>query len=86
MGLRHELTDLYISTCFSSTAGITPIVAYEKSGLKIDFTFERVPDQPTVVMITLTATNSNSQPLNEFVFQAAVPKVRAGGNCENRSM
>jgi len=50
------------------------IVAFEKNGLKIDFSFERTPNQPSLVTITLAAHNNNSQPLNEFVFQAAVPR------------
>jgi AP-1 complex subunit gamma-1 len=58
----------------NGTAAIPGIVAFEKSGLRIDFAFERSQSQPTVVIITLSATNSNQAPLNEFVFQAAVPK------------
>ena len=48
-------------------------MAYEKNGLKIDFQMDRTED--TGVTITSIATNSNTVPLNEFVFQAAVPKV-----------
>ena len=51
------------------------MTAFEKNGLKIEFTFERSQAQASVVNITLSATNSNPQPLNDFVFQAAVPKV-----------
>ena len=51
------------------------MTAFEKNGLKIEFSFERAPNQASVVNITLSATNSNPQPLNDFVFQAAVPKV-----------
>ena len=50
------------------------MTAFEKNGLKIDFAFERSA-QTNVTNITLSATNSNPQPLNDFVFQAAVPKV-----------
>ena len=41
----------------------------------IVFHFEK-PDDATVA-ITLHATNSNPAPINDFVFQAAVPKVSA---------
>ena len=63
---------LYI-LCFS--ASMPNLTAFEKSGLKIEFSFERVTNQPSLVNITMTATNSNPAPLTDFVFQAAVPKV-----------
>ncbi|KAK2142509.1 hypothetical protein LSH36_945g00012 [Paralvinella palmiformis] len=54
-------------------AAIPSLTAFEKSGLKVEFTFDR-PEGQTVTNITLTATNSNPTPLSDFVFQAAVPK------------
>lgn len=59
---------------FIFLAAIPSLVAFEKNGLKVEFTFDRQEGQP-VTNITLTATNSNPTPLNDFVFQAAVPKV-----------
>ena len=56
------------------------MTAFEKNGLKIEFAFGRSQAQASVINITLSATNSNSQPLNDFVFQAAVPKVLSLGN------
>ncbi|XP_077983462.1 AP-1 complex subunit gamma-1-like isoform X2 [Glandiceps talaboti] len=53
---------------------IPPLVAYEKSGLRIDFEFER-DSNPAVINILTKATNSTSVPLTEFIFQAAVPKT-----------
>uniref|UniRef100_H2ZPK1 AP-1 complex subunit gamma n=1 Tax=Ciona savignyi TaxID=51511 RepID=H2ZPK1_CIOSA len=50
------------------TPGVT---AFEKSGLLIKFQFER---EGNVLNVNLTATNSNPQNINDFVFQAAVPK------------
>ena len=57
-------------------SGIPTMTAFEKNGLRIEFAFERSQAQASVINITLSATNSNSQPLNDFVFQAAVPKVQ----------
>jgi len=57
----------------TATPSIQGITAYDKSGLKIDFEFERSAVDG-VLSISLTATNSNSAPLTDFVFQAAVPK------------
>ena len=56
--------------------GFPPITAFENNGLKINFTFEKVPGNPSnVVSIMVTATNSLAFPMTDFVFQAAVPKV-----------
>lgn len=51
---------------------IPTTTVFEKNGLKLDFSFERNDEQLT---ITLKAFNSSSQPMENFVFQAAVPKV-----------
>jgi AP-1 complex subunit gamma-1 len=58
----------------TANAAIPSLTAFEKNGLKIEFNFERNSNQPTVMNISLSATNTNTTPLNEFVFQAAVPK------------
>jgi len=39
------------------------------------FAFERSPVDPLLVTITLTATNHGVDSIEDFVFQAAVPKV-----------
>lgn len=58
-----------------SSSGIPEMVVFENNGLKIVFTFERSATNATVVAIKMTATNSNLFPLNDFVFQTAVPKT-----------
>uniref|UniRef100_A0A8C1UXC9 AP-1 complex subunit gamma n=1 Tax=Cyprinus carpio TaxID=7962 RepID=A0A8C1UXC9_CYPCA len=60
--------------CFC-LAGIPPMTAYNKNGLKIEFTFERSNPSPNIAVITIHATNSTEADMTEFVFQAAVPKV-----------
>ncbi|KAL0187785.1 hypothetical protein M9458_014884, partial [Cirrhinus mrigala] len=55
-------------------AGIPPMTAYNKNGLKIEFTFERSNPNPNIAVITIHATNSTEADMTEFVFQAAVPK------------
>lgn len=57
------------------SAGIPSITAYNKNGLKIDFTFERSNTNPSVTVITIQASNSTELDMTDFVFQAAVPKV-----------
>uniref|UniRef100_A0A673IXX6 AP-1 complex subunit gamma n=1 Tax=Sinocyclocheilus rhinocerous TaxID=307959 RepID=A0A673IXX6_9TELE len=62
----------HICFCF---AGIPPMTAYNKNGLKIEFTFERANPNPNIAVITIHATNSTEADMTEFVFQAAVPKT-----------
>lgn len=52
------------------------MTAYNKNGLKIDFTFERANPNPNVAVITIHASNTTEADMTDFVFQAAVPKVR----------
>jgi len=51
------------------------IVAYDKNGLRVDFSFDRPLDNPNLMMTTLTATSSYGATLSDFLFQAAVPKT-----------
>uniref|UniRef100_A0A672NU11 AP-1 complex subunit gamma-1-like n=1 Tax=Sinocyclocheilus grahami TaxID=75366 RepID=A0A672NU11_SINGR len=60
--------------CFC-LAGIPPMTAYNKNGIKIEFTFERANPNPNIAVITIHATNSTEADMTEFVFQAAVPKT-----------
>lgn len=53
--------------------GIGPLTAYEKHGLRILFTFPG-PYTRAATTITLLAYNLTQQPVQNFVFQAAVPK------------
>lgn len=57
---------------FPAIPGMT---VYDKGGVKIMFAFERNQAEPTQISIMLTAVNMNNETLQEFVFQAAVPKV-----------
>jgi hypothetical protein len=64
---------------------IPDITAFEKNGLTIIFSFQRPnPTDPTSVSVTLKAYNSNMAAISEFIFQAAVPKVRRGNEREGR--
>lgn len=50
-------------------------VAYDKNGLKINFTIESIPEDINTVAINVVAYNGTSAPFTEFLFQAAVPKT-----------
>jgi len=56
-------------------AEVPPLTAYEKHGLRVVFTFPTV--NPTATTITLLAHNLTNGPIQDFVFQAAVPKTMA---------
>ncbi|XP_023646476.1 AP-1 complex subunit gamma-1 isoform X2 [Paramormyrops kingsleyae] len=56
-------------------AGIPPMTAYNKNGLKIEFTFERSNTNPNIAIITIHASNHTETEMTNFVFQAAVPKT-----------
>uniref|UniRef100_A0A8B9HWX3 AP-1 complex subunit gamma n=1 Tax=Astyanax mexicanus TaxID=7994 RepID=A0A8B9HWX3_ASTMX len=58
-----------------SLSGIPPMTAYNKNGLKIEFTFERSNPNPNISVITIHASNSTEADMTDFVFQAAVPKT-----------
>uniref|UniRef100_A0A8C2SVL1 AP-1 complex subunit gamma n=1 Tax=Coturnix japonica TaxID=93934 RepID=A0A8C2SVL1_COTJA len=60
---------------FLFSTGIPSITAYNKNGLKIDFSFERSNTNPSVTVITIQASNSTELDMTDFVFQAAVPKT-----------
>jgi len=67
------------SSLFSVAAArrIPEITAFEKNGLKVVFSFNRPKaNDASQVSIKVMASNSNSLPITDFVFQAAVPKVQ----------
>jgi hypothetical protein len=49
------------------------MTAIDKNGLRIIFTFER---ENTTLTIHSKATNSTPFPITNFLFKAAVPKVK----------
>jgi len=55
-------------------AGYTPIAVYQKNGVSIVFDLQKQPGNPSLSTITVAITNSNAQPVQNFVFSAAVPK------------
>ncbi|XP_043935483.1 AP-1 complex subunit gamma-1 [Protopterus annectens] len=55
--------------------GIPTMTAYNKNGLKIDFSFERSNTNPNITVITMAAFNTTEADMTDFVFQAAVPKT-----------
>lgn len=51
------------------------LTAFEKNGLKITFTLEKLPDTNNTLSINVTAINNTLSNMTDFLFQAAIPKV-----------
>ncbi|XP_015438717.1 PREDICTED: AP-1 complex subunit gamma-1 [Dufourea novaeangliae] len=51
------------------------MIVLDKAGLKITFRLERPPDIADLLIINMSAQNSGSAILTDFLFQAAVPKT-----------
>ncbi|XP_071874906.1 adaptor protein complex 1, gamma subunit isoform X4 [Bombus fervidus] len=51
------------------------MIVLDKAGLKIIFKLERPPDIADLLIINMSAQNSGSAILTDFLFQAAVPKT-----------
>jgi hypothetical protein len=68
---------LLSSTRFVFISGVNtsipPLTVLNKNGLHIIFNFEK---QDQILFIHLQATNSTSIPITNFVFKAAVPRVK----------
>jgi len=74
-GLDNLLNGLDTNTLTTPAAEVPPLTAYEKHGLRVVFTFPNI--NPTTTTITLLAHNLTNGPIQDFVFQAAVPKSMA---------
>lgn len=53
---------------------VPTITAFDKDGLKIIFSLEKMPETNSL-SINVTATNNTLTNITDFLFQAAVPKV-----------
>ncbi|KAK9877381.1 hypothetical protein WA026_017778 [Henosepilachna vigintioctopunctata] len=53
---------------------VPTILAYDKDGLEILFTLEKIPDS-NMLSINVTATNNTLSMMTDFLFEAAVPKT-----------
>ncbi|KAB7504360.1 AP-1 complex subunit gamma-1, partial [Armadillidium nasatum] len=60
-----------LSTKSETSVGIPKMTAYDKNGIRITMSFDRAD---TSTIINMTALNSSSAHITEFLFQAAVPK------------
>jgi len=71
----NPLEDLFFDTDIQINHSnvIPPMTAIDKNGLRIVFTFER---ENTILTIHSKTTNSTPYPMTNYIFKAAVPKVK----------
>ncbi|XP_066884800.1 AP-1 complex subunit gamma-like 2 isoform X7 [Kogia breviceps] len=55
-------------------APIPNLKVFEREGLQLNLSFVRPPGTPTLLLITVTATNTSGGDVTHFICQAAVPK------------
>lgn len=57
------------------TDGTAPLDAYDKNGLKIVIHVAKNKPREDVKVMVVSTISTNTNPIKNFVFQAAVPKV-----------
>lgn len=57
------------------TDGTAPLNAYDKNGLKIVIHVAKNKPRENVTVMVVSTISTNTNPVKNFVFQAAVPKV-----------
>ncbi|KAL4692134.1 hypothetical protein H8959_015944 [Pygathrix nigripes] len=55
-------------------APIPDLKVFEREGVQLNLSFIRPPENPALLLITITATNSSEGDVTNFICQAAVPK------------
>ncbi|CAB3982938.1 AP-1 complex subunit gamma-1-like [Paramuricea clavata] len=75
-GLTTDLLPSFNHQAPPPPQGIPSVTAYNKNGVKIDFNFQKVDNNPANILdIALIVSNALAVPVTDFVFQAAVPKT-----------
>ncbi|XP_019881843.1 AP-1 complex subunit gamma-1 isoform X2 [Aethina tumida] len=69
------LSEDLFTTNIINERDLPSVTAFDKDGLKIVFTLEKVPDANNTVTVNVTATNHTISNMTDFLFQAAVPRT-----------
>ncbi|KAL1140211.1 hypothetical protein AAG570_000143 [Ranatra chinensis] len=64
----------FLSDPISTVQSSDDLIAYDKGGLRVGYTLQKVGDSPNTTVINVAASNTTLTPFTDFVFQAAVPK------------
>uniref|UniRef100_A0A7M4EVP3 Golgi associated, gamma adaptin ear containing, ARF binding protein 2 n=1 Tax=Crocodylus porosus TaxID=8502 RepID=A0A7M4EVP3_CROPO len=75
-----SLANLFVPLASIKPSAIPPITVYDQNGFKAMLHFSRdpAPSQVNVLVMVLSLLSTSAQPIQDIVFQAAVPKVRSG--------
>ena len=79
--MTPDICPNYLYYFFQTSAvaeDVTPVTAYDKNGLKTVIYFSSNRPRPDVLVMVLSTLSTNTKPVKNFMFQAAVPKVRRG--------
>ena len=70
------LIHMHMHSCIVLHSGLLmPVVAYDKNGVKILLHFGKDRPRPDVQVMAVSTMSTNTSPIKNFSFQAAVPKV-----------
>lgn len=74
--MNELLSSAHILSHFSlpTVAPIPNLKVFEREGLQLNLSFVRPPGTSTLLLITVTATNTSGGDVTHFICQAAVPK------------
>nr|XP_034314010.1 ADP-ribosylation factor-binding protein GGA1 isoform X5 [Crassostrea gigas] len=70
-----NLTDVFVPLESIQPDGTAPLNAYDKNGLKIVIHVAKNKPREDVKVMVVSTISTNTNPIKNFVFQAAVPKV-----------
>jgi len=77
--LIELLAHLFVVYAFTwlvlCSGSLVPVVAYDKNGIKILFHFGKDRPRRDVQVMAVSMMSTNTSPIKNFSFQAAVPKV-----------
>ncbi|XP_032303469.1 ADP-ribosylation factor-binding protein GGA2 isoform X2 [Coturnix japonica] len=72
-----SLANLFVPLISITPSSICPLTVYDKDGFKAMLHFSRdpAPGRPDVLVMVLSMLSTSAQPIQDIVFQAAVPKT-----------
>ncbi|XP_053119621.1 AP-1 complex subunit gamma-like 2 isoform X2 [Hemicordylus capensis] len=72
--VASSFLDLLGELSSPATAALPRLTIYEQDGLLVEFSMERPPLEPTLLLITATVSNTTPDDITGFSLQVAVPK------------
>ncbi|KAL5018234.1 hypothetical protein ScPMuIL_003956 [Solemya velum] len=70
-----SLTDVFVPLESVKPGDVQPINAYDKNGIKVVMHFAKDRPQEHILVVVVSVMSTKTQPVKNFLFQAAVPKA-----------